>query len=486
MKLREAHEIASDRIIASKYARDIEKEELKRKKKEKERLSSLPDFVVAWELSQKEDSGFGSSSLEDPEIVEDIEKNPTTFIHTEKITSKIIEQEDARRVIVQEPETITINDPIEIHWYGHFTSYSGFSRMNRAMVFGLANRNVKVKVDMQRCAIDVNQTTYNELKRLESTEVSPSAPKIYGATVPLSMCHGGKKILYTMIENDETLHPDYVGKLNLFDEIWVPTHHGEKMFKKNGVRPRIIVMPLGVEISRYHSKVEPFNMGDVCSFRFISVFKWGFRKGYDILLKAYMEEFSSQDDVSLILVSRSDTDNNPNRIAEDFKAIRMGIDKKDEDLPHVSLYDKNIPEKDMPSIYKAGNAFVLISRGEGYCLTIAEAASCGLPVIAANCSGPTDYLTEENSYLVNPDGFIKASVNGQLSKLAKHCYFYENQIFPDFGPIAIEKTKEHMRYVYENYDKSLKKAAILQKDIRSNYSWEKSVGKVYDRIREIV
>jgi len=482
--LKKAWELGAERIIASNFAKQIEKDESKRKKQEKERLDSLPDFVAAWELSQKEeDGGLGES------IVEDVEKNPTKFIHKEDReteVSYVSEPEDIGRITVQEPESIVCDDSIGIHWYGHFTSYSGFSRMNRAMVFGLANRNVKIKIDIQKSAIEINQSTHRELQRMEMTDVSPSAPKVFGATIPLNMCHGGKKILYTMMENDQTLHREYVERLNLFDEIWVPTRHGENIFKKNGVRPRVLVMPLGVETSRYNTEVKPLNIGNLGSFRFISVFKWGYRKGYDILLKAYLEEFSSQDDVSLVLVSRSDTDNNPNRIADDFKAIRMGIDKKDEDLPHVSLYDKKIPEKDMPSVYRVGNAFCLISRGEGFGLPYYEAAACGLPIIGSNCSGQKDLLTEENSYLVDPDDYVKAKINGPLSQLAKHCRFYEDQIFPDFGPNAIMKTREHMRTVFENYDDAMNKADLLQKYVKNNCSWEKAVGNAYNRLKEIV
>lgn len=480
--LKSAWEIGATRIIASNYARQIEREEIKKRKENKERLDSMPDFVAAWEQSQNEDSVFA------PSIVEDIENNPTTFISKESYVKDKLEPikeeyKDNGGIIVQEPETIHTDKDIEIHWYGHFTSYSGFSRMNRAMVFGLANRNVRIKIDLQPSKVEINDATRRELANLEKSDVSPSAPKVFGATIPLSMSHGGKKILYTMMENDQTLHKEYVERLNLFDEVWVPTKHGEKMFKRNGVTRPIMVMPLGVEISRYHSQVTPANIPDLASFRFLSVFKWGYRKGYDILLKAYMDEFSSQDDVSLILVSRSDHDHNPNRIAEDFKAIRMGIDKKDEDLPHICLYSKLIPEKDMPGIYKAGNAFCLISRGEGFGMPYIEAASCGLPIISSNCSAMTDYLNDENSFLVEPDDYVKATINGPLSKLAKHCHFYENQIFPDFGPVSIMKTREHMRYVFENYNKALTKASLLQKQIRENYSWDAAVNRVFERLK---
>ena len=108
-----------------------------------------------------------------------------------------------------------------------------------------------------------------------------------------------------------------------------------------------------------------------------------------------------------------------------------------------------------------------------------------LPIIASNCSGQTDYLTKNNSFLVDPDGYSKASVNGNMSRLAKHCRFYEEQVFPEFKRPAIEQTKQHMRYVYENYIKAKAKALELTKKIHREYSWDDAVDRIYERIVEI-
>lgn len=488
--LKSAWELASERIISSRYARQIEKDEAKFKKEEKERIDSLPDFVLAWEMSQKED-GDKKTTMS---VVEDILEHPTQ-LHSQKKNQKVelkgnenmTQVESAKPMTILEPETYYENENIpELYWYGHFTSYSGFSRMNRALVFGLCNRGAKVQVDIQGCAIDVNSATKNQLDILSSVEISPKAPKVFGATLPLKMMHAGKKILYTMMETSETLHKDYVERINLFDEVWIPTNHGANIFRKNGVKRPIYVMPLGVDIERYNENIEPYNFnGSLNKFVFISVFKWGFRKGYDVLLKAYMDEFSSQDDVSLLLVTRCETDPNKNKIRDDFTNIRNGIDKTDEELPHISFHTKNVPEKDLPRFYKAANAFVLISRGEGFGLPYYEAASCGIPVIGSNCSGQSDILTEDNSFLVDPDNYSKAKINGNMSNLAKHCHFYEDQMFPDFGQKAIKKTMENMRYVYENYQEALGKADKLKEIVRKNYSWDDAVDKILKRVNEL-
>jgi glycosyltransferase involved in cell wall biosynthesis len=481
-ELLSAYELATKRIIVSNYGERMEAEE-KRRKAEQEELDALPEFIDAWERPDKGES---------PSPLIDAEEDQSRFYTQAEI--KAHQQKNAPNIEelqymtpLQEKETIACNKPpMEVHWYGHFTSYSGFSRLNRAMAFGLSNRNVKVKVDIQESTVDINEPTQRELQMLSKMDVKDDAPKVYGATVPLRLAHAGRKVLYTMMETSQTLHDQYVGRINLYNEIWVPTEFGKKLFKNNGVLPPIYVMPLGVDTLRYHPNTPPMNFDfGLKRFVFISVFKWGYRKGYDILLKAFLEEFSSQDDVSLLIVSRTDVHHKPELIAQDFAHIRNGIIKDDSELPHVALYDKPVKERDMPKFYAAADAFVLISRGEGFGLPYYEAAASGLPVIGSNCSGQMDLLSSDSAYLVEPDSYEQAKIGGNMSNLAKHCGFYEDQVFPNFGRPAIEATKEYMRRIYDDYDSAQIKAAILGKKVRENYTWDMAIDRVYKRLKEI-
>lgn len=496
-----AYDLACERIIISKYGDQLEKENKELKRKERERMSSLPDFVVDWEM--KNNDLNDSNDIEEEKIMPKASNEPTKIFTPEEIrkhrerNNKAEEIEETEETPTNEIETeeqeeqgqeeSTISVP-EIHWYGHFTSYGGFSRQNRAFVFGLSNRGVRVKIDIQPLAVDVNSATMKELELLAKLDVDPKAPKIYSATIPLDMNHNGKKIIYTMMES-ESLHKNYVDKVNLFDEVWVPTYFAQRQFKKYGVNRPTHVMPLGVDTERYFptEKVNPASLGfDLNKFVFLSVFKWGYRKGFDILLKAYFDEFSSNDDVSLLLITRCETDNNPDRIPNDIGNLRAGIDKSDDELPHLVVHTKNVQEKNLPKIYGMSDAFVLISRGEGFGLPYLEAAACGLPVIGSNCSGQSDFLKKENSFLVDPDEMSEVKTNGNMSKLAKHCGFYEGQIFPNFGTVGIKKTRELMREVYENYENALNKAQLLTDLTHDEYSWDMAVDRVLKRIKEIV
>ena len=66
--------------------------------------------------------------------------------------------------------------------------------------------------------------------------------------------------------------------------------------------------------------------------------------------------------------------------------------------PRVTVLDSELPLRDLPKLYKAADAFVLPSRGEGWGRPHVEAMAMGLPVIATNWSGPTAYLDNTVGY----------------------------------------------------------------------------------------
>ncbi len=57
-----------------------------------------------------------------------------------------------------------------------------------------------------------------------------------------------------------------------------------------------------------------------------------------------------------------------------------------------------VAQRDMPSVYRSMDCFVLATRGEGWGRPIAEAMAMGLPAIATAWSGPTEFMNKSNSY----------------------------------------------------------------------------------------
>ncbi len=71
------------------------------------------------------------------------------------------------------------------------------------------------------------------------------------------------------------------------------------------------------------------------------------------------------------------------------------------------------PREDLVALYNAADMFITTSMGEGFGLTIAEAMSCGIPVLAQDCSAISE-LVEDAGVLIKPGGTVTAPAGHDL------------------------------------------------------------------------
>ncbi|KAJ0406838.1 hypothetical protein P43SY_008860 [Pythium insidiosum] len=201
----------------------------------------------------------------------------------------------------------------------------------------------------------------------------------------------------TMFETDR-VPKGWSDRMNKMDEIWVPTRFQEKIFRDGGVSAeRLRVLPEAVDVDFFDpARVEtPYDLAKEITGRtitptttiFLSIFKWEERKAWRVLLKAYFQAFTKDDDVVLAILTK----------------LGQSLDE----LPLVHMVSPNLPQNQLPALYKAATAFVLPSRGEGWGRPHVEAMSMELPIIATFWSGTTEYMTEENSYPLNIEGLVE-------------------------------------------------------------------------------
>ncbi|CAJ1423177.1 unnamed protein product [Effrenium voratum] len=197
----------------------------------------------------------------------------------------------------------------------------------------------------------------------------------------------------TMYETDK-VPASWVPRISRMDQVWVPSHFGLEQFVASGVpREKIRVVPEAVDTALFDpSKHSPLQLGGESSYRFLSVFKWEKRKGWDILLKAYFEEFSQEDDVILVLKTQSfhSGDDFHQKVLKEIHSAQAGR----QPAARYQLLSEDLALKDLPRLYRAADAFVLPTRGEGWGRPHVEAMSMALPVIATNWSGSTEFLSE--------------------------------------------------------------------------------------------
>ncbi len=221
-------------------------------------------------------------------------------------------------------------------------------------------------------------------------------------------CHAAH-VGFTMFETDRV--PElWLPTMNRMDEVWVPTTFGRDVFAAGGVDPALLrVMPLPGDPRVFHPGVTPLTIGRPAAFTFLSIFEWTFRKGWDVLVRAFLEEFGPEEDVRLLIRSYQGAwieRAGGLSIADQFRAFLSKHGLSQSPTRRVEFIDHMVPTAEMPSLYRAADAFVLPSRGEGWGQPYLEALLTGVPVIATRWSGHLDFLDEETADLVDIDGLI--------------------------------------------------------------------------------
>ena len=155
------------------------------------------------------------------------------------------------------------------------------------------------------------------------------------------------------------------------------------------------------DIQRVKSEpiVTPFDMDE--KFVVFSMSQWTYRKGFDRLIAAFTAELGDKDDCLLALKTFPSAEaQSKEQIAEIIKALRQRIFKKNKKNNILFLGDY-LSEGNIKWLYENSDLFALLPRGEGFGLTIFEAILNGVPVLAPEEGGHTDYISDENKFMVS-------------------------------------------------------------------------------------
>ena len=384
-------------------------------------------------------------------------------------------------------------EQLEVWWCGPANDAGGYGKMNRECIEGLHRKGVKVELDLfkipdMRCSVPITSS----MKEMINNKVSEKAPSVWAVMPPRGYFRSGRKILYTMMETSE-LPESFADKCVFADEIWLPSFFNMEMFKRSFSNrkekkiPELYHMPLGVDTELY----KPMKITDeqksffegvkTKGFVFLSLFGWSLRKGVDILFKAYLQQFNGDDDVTLLIVSRKEGSSSVTRNQEIRSQISEYISRwNPTNPPHIVHIGEAIPEEKLPIVYNMANCFALPTRGDGFCLPMAEAGSCCVPVISTRCCGQMDFLNDDNSYLVDIEGH---DIGSQEIRCLSS--YYEKAPFAVLGEKTTNQLKETMEYVVNNYSKAKIKAGKLRENLVNNFTWEHLVDRVKSRLEEI-
>lgn len=193
---------------------------------------------------------------------------------------------------------------------------------------------------------------------------------------------------------ESLLPPNIVADFNgHLDGIGVMSSYVADVLRDSGVVVPIAVTGVGVHQPDPAAQVSLPELAELRSTRFLHISSAFPRKGVDVLLRAWFEEFTGADDVTLVLK----TFPNPhNEVAAHLEALRSEF----ADPPHVVWIDRDLDREQIDGLYAVASCYVHAARGEGFGLPVAEAMLARVPVVSVASTGLADFVSSDTADVV--------------------------------------------------------------------------------------
>lgn len=327
-----------------------------------------------------------------------------------------------------------------ILFQGNLEKLSSFSIVNRILVGGLKDLGYRVK--------EVPTDTREEVR------LPAGIPDLYifhGHPYDYVNAPGRSNIFILNYEYFEVKKEDRVliGRLNnYFDLVLVSTGFVRDILIKNGLRTPVEMLPWGVDNKQFNPDVRPVKIRGLKGFNFLYAGVFTERKGIDVLIRAYVEEFGAEEDVALVI-----------KEAMRWRHYEPWIEKIMRRVENIKSAPKiihiNKADRSIAGYFTACDAGVFPFRGEGFGLPIIECIASGRKVLVTKGTGPVDFCNDENSL------FIKAHKHRSSGKV---------QLSPDAA---------HLRKLMrETFNKGVLTAEERKRVVNSvsDFTWRRTIG----------
>lgn len=365
---------------------------------------------------------------------------------------------------------------IKINWEGSLFCHHSLAMVNREFLSELtfhSNLNIRhIPYEPDQFVPDAS-SKYNNIKPMLTRAHQDAAIHVRHRWPPdFSKPQNGKLVLIQPWEYG-SLPVEWVSYMNtMADEVWVYTHYLKKCYIRSGVAEnKIFTVPLGIDPEVFNPEAVPAELiknatdGKYCFF-----FNGGatLRKGVDILVNAYLNEFKTDESVCLVIKDSSAYGKNLAGRIEDLS--------KRSDIAKIVYLNVNVDHYDLPGLYTACDCYVHPYRAEGYGLPIAEALACGKPVIVTGGGSCLDFVEPDMGY------FIKCSIEQMKEKRVSN---FDTVDYPFWFVPDTEHLQKVMRYVFQHPESAQEKGKKSGELIRLKHSWTRSAKIAADRFVEL-
>ncbi len=283
---------------------------------------------------------------------------------------------------------------IAIQYYGYVFDASGYGQAARAYIHALHRAGIELSVvEMNRHPRQVRDALIEELvgRKIEADfHLFHGIPPQWARTA----FRLPNAIGMTVWETD-VMPSQWRNALNHVMDVWLPCEFNVATFQR-AISTSVFKLPHAILPTHFNGDVpQPNHFLRVApdDFIFYSLFEWQDRKGPRELIEAFLRAFPQQSDAVLIIKTSGHAAHAAQQTVEQ---VRRQIPSK----ARLELRCEGWSEAEVEALHQRGDCYVSLHRGEGWCYPLFDAARRGTPVIATNYSGPLEYLSDEEHFLV--------------------------------------------------------------------------------------
>lgn len=355
---------------------------------------------------------------------------------------------------------------------------SGYAQAARHFALALAEQApypLRIEPLQWRSGFDVQEeaATRQKLQALEVQHPPRSDELLLHWSIASEFAgrQGCAQALGHCIFESNSLIQDFVRGCNRMDGVIVPTTFHQQAFAAAGVSVPMGIVPEGVDCERFNPDGPRLKQVPE-RFTFLFVAQLGYRKGFDLALRAFLELFAGHDDVQLLLRCYL-KDGSPADLQEVANLIQLFRQQAlgGEQRGHVYLLE-NVPDLHLPALYRSAHVLLAPFRGEGWGLPIVEALASTTPVIATHWGGPTAYLQPGLAQLLPytlqpiPPDIPELFLGGHLLQARAEGHLLAE---PD-----VQQLKYAMWAAYENYALYKLQAVQARQHLAAHFRWEQA------------
>lgn len=366
---------------------------------------------------------------------------------------------------------------IQVAWDGSFLDFGSLSHVNRNLCRELESRPEIRLTRIGKNTLPNNLATASSLqqtaKKLRSQSPASTQVTVHHGWPPNWQKPSGDAWVVIQPWEYGALPSEWVRQLQRVDQVWAPTEHVRRTYVDSGIAPeKVKIVPNGVDPDQFSPSAKPLELNTDKRFKFLFVGGTIHRKGPDLLLKAFMEEFGARDDVCLVIKDFGGGGVYSGQTMEDqIRAVQARAD-----TPEIVYLTDDLDPEQLPGLYTACDCLVHPYRGEGFGLPALEAMSCARPIIVTGGGATDDFATDNVAYRIparrNSLGMRIANMD-----LERNGWILE----PDLMAL-----RHSMRHVVSNPDEAAAKGRAAREQVESQWTWKDAANIAAGHLRELV